>query len=64
MVTSTYNEPLITSEWAAAVFRPARAAGLLTSYVSNGNGTPEVVDYLRPLVGPLPEYARLKGVPA
>src|SRR5512143_633668 len=50
MVTSTYNEPLITSEWAAAVFRPARAAGLLTSYVSNGNGTPEVIDYLRPLV--------------
>lgn len=50
LVTSTYNEPLITSEWAAAVFRSARAAGLLTSYVSNGNGTPEVVDYLRPLV--------------
>ena len=26
--------------------------------------TPASVDYLRPLVGPLPEYARLKGVPA
>lgn len=48
MVTSTYNEPLITSEWAVAVFRAARVAGLMTGYVSNGNGTPEVLDYLRP----------------
>jgi pyruvate formate lyase activating enzyme len=50
MVTSTYNEPLITSEWGVAVFRVARRAGLMTSYVSNGNGTPEVVDYIRPHV--------------
>ncbi len=47
-VVSTYNEPLITSEWAVEVFRPARRAGLLTGYVSNGNATPEVLDYLRP----------------
>lgn len=50
VVTSTYNEPLITSEWAVAVFREARAAGLVCSYVSNGNGTPEVLEYLRPWV--------------
>jgi pyruvate formate lyase activating enzyme len=50
IVTSTYNEPLITSEWAVAVFREARAAGLVCSYVSNGNGTPEVLDYIRPWV--------------
>jgi pyruvate formate lyase activating enzyme len=50
VVTSTYNEPLITSEWAAAVFRLARDAGLLCSYVSNGNGTEEVLEYLRPRV--------------
>lgn len=50
MVTSTYNEPLITSEWAVAIFRAARAAGFMTSYVSNGNGTPEVLDYLKPWV--------------
>jgi len=50
MVTSTYNEPLITSEWAVAIFRAARAVGLMTAYVSNGNGTPEVLDYLRPHV--------------
>jgi len=28
-VVSTYNEPLITSEWAVAVFREARAASAL-----------------------------------
>jgi pyruvate formate lyase activating enzyme len=50
IVTSTYNEPLITSEWGVEVFRQAKAAGLLCSYVSNGNGTPEVLDYLRPCV--------------
>jgi pyruvate formate lyase activating enzyme len=48
--TSTYNEPLITSEWAIAVFREAKAAGFLCSYVSNGNGTPEVLEYIRPYV--------------
>jgi pyruvate formate lyase activating enzyme len=47
-VVSTYNEPLITAEWAVAVFREARRAGLLTGFVSNGNATPEVLDYLRP----------------
>jgi pyruvate formate lyase activating enzyme len=47
-VASTYNEPLITTEWAVAVFKQAKAAGLRTLYISNGNGTPEVVDYLRP----------------
>jgi pyruvate formate lyase activating enzyme len=50
IVTSTYNEPLITSEWAVEVFREAKAAGLVCSYVSNGNGTPEVLDYIQPYV--------------
>ena len=50
VVVSTYNEPLITSEWAVAVFKEARAAGLSTGYVSNGNGTPQVLEYLRPWV--------------
>ena len=50
IVVSTYNEPLITSEWAVAVFRQARKAGLLTGYVSNGNGTPQVLEYLRPWI--------------
>ena len=38
-VSSTYNEPLITSEWGVELFREARKHGLHTSYVSNGNGT-------------------------
>ena len=50
VLVSTYNEPLITSEWAVAVFKEARAAGLLTAFVSNGNGTPQVLEYLRPWV--------------
>ena len=48
IVVSTYNEPLITGEWAVAVFRKARAAGLLTAYVSNGYATRESLEYLRP----------------
>jgi pyruvate formate lyase activating enzyme len=50
VVVSTYNEPLITSEWAVEVFKQARAAGLATGFVSNGNGTPQVLEYLRPWV--------------
>lgn len=50
VVVSTYNEPLITSEWAVAIFKAARAAGLRTAFVSNGNATPRVLDYLRPWV--------------
>ncbi len=48
VVTSTYNEPLITSEWAVQVFRAAKARGLRTAFVSNGNATPQVLDYLKP----------------
>ena len=47
-VASTYNEPLITSEWAVEVFKQAKNAGMRTLYVSNGNGTPEVIEYLKP----------------
>jgi len=50
VVVSTYNEPLITAEWAVAVFKEAKAAGLMTGFVSNGNATPEVLEYLRPWV--------------
>ncbi len=50
IMVSTYNEPLITSEWAVAVFKLAKSAGLMTGFVSNGNGTPQVLTYLRPWV--------------
>jgi pyruvate formate lyase activating enzyme len=50
IIASTYNEPLITSEWAVKVFKVAKQKGLRCAYISNGNGTPEVLDYLRPCV--------------
>lgn len=48
LVVSSYNEPLITSEWAMTIFRQAKQHGFITGYVSNGNATPEVLDYIRP----------------
>jgi pyruvate formate lyase activating enzyme len=48
VIASSYNEPLITSEWAVAVFKLAAQAGIKCIYVSNGNATPEVLEYLRP----------------
>ena len=50
VVGSSYNEPLITSEWAMTVFKAARMAGLEAVYISNGNATPEVLEYLKPVV--------------
>src|SRR3954466_14095608 len=48
VVVSTYNEPLITAEWAVEIFKQARTAGLMTGFVSNGNGTGPLLDYIRP----------------
>jgi pyruvate formate lyase activating enzyme len=48
VLVSTYNEPLITAEWAVAILKEAKSAGLITGFVSNGNGTPQVLEYLRP----------------
>ena len=50
LIVSTYNEPLITGEWAVAVFQEARRAGLATAFVSNGNATPKALEYLRPWI--------------
>lgn len=49
-IISTYNEPLITAEWGVAVFQEAKRAGLTTGFVSNGNATPEVLEFIRPWV--------------
>ena len=48
MVGTSYNEPLITAEWAIEVFKKAKPAGFKTAFVSNGNATPQVLDYIRP----------------
>jgi pyruvate formate lyase activating enzyme len=50
VIASSYNEPLITSEWAVAIFKAARARGLRCAYISNGNGTAQVLDFIRPYV--------------
>jgi pyruvate formate lyase activating enzyme len=50
VIASSYNEPLITSEWAMAVFQEAKPRGLKCAYISNGNATERVLDYLRPYV--------------
>ena len=52
VIASSYNEPLITSEWAVSIFKLAQQYGIKCVYVSNGNATPEVLSYLQPyLVG-------------
>src|SRR5438128_5794412 len=48
LVGSSYNEPLITAEWALDVFKVARGHRLKTAFISNGNATSEVLDYIRP----------------
>lgn len=48
VMVSTYNEPLITSDWAVEVFKRARPQGIVCGYVSNGHATPEVLAFLRP----------------
>ena len=50
VVASSYNEPLITSEWAVAVFKEAAGRGCKCAYISNGNATPQVLDFIRPYV--------------
>ncbi|MBI5386922.1 MAG: AmmeMemoRadiSam system radical SAM enzyme [Verrucomicrobia bacterium] len=50
VVVSSYNEPLITAEWAVAVFEAAKAEGFACAFVSNGNATPEALDFLQPWI--------------
>ena len=48
LVGTSYNEPLITAEWAIEVFKKAKPEGFKTAFISNGNATPQVLDYIRP----------------
>ncbi len=50
LMVSSYNEPLITAEWAVSVFQLAKTQGLLCAFVSNGNATPEALDFLQPWI--------------
>lgn len=48
VMASSYNEPLITSEWGVEIFKKARSKGMKTVMVSNGYATAEVLRYVRP----------------
>ncbi len=48
VIVSTYNEPLITADWAVEVFKLARPHGIVCGFVSNGHATPEAIEFLRP----------------
>ena len=50
VMVSTYNEPLITADWAVEVFKLARQEGIVCGFISNGNATPEVLEFIRPYV--------------
>ena len=50
VMVSTYNEPLITADWAVEIFKLARAEGIVCGFISNGNATPEVLEFIRPYV--------------
>ncbi len=49
VVCSAYNEPMITAEWAHAVFEEAHRRGLITALISDGNTTREALAYMRPV---------------
>lgn len=47
-IASSYNEPTITIEWAAEIFKLAHENKLKTAMVSNGYMTAEALDFIRP----------------
>ena len=50
LIGSSYNEPLITSEWAIEIFKLAQQYNIRGIYVSNGNATRETLEFIRPYV--------------
>ncbi len=48
IIASSYNEPLITTEWAIDIFKQAVKVGLKCVYVSNGFATPQALEALKP----------------
>ena len=47
-LASSYNEPLISSEWAIDIFKEAKKFDLKTAFVSNGYATSEALHALSP----------------
>ncbi|MGA9399065.1 MAG: AmmeMemoRadiSam system radical SAM enzyme [Anaerolineaceae bacterium] len=48
VIASSYNEPLITTEWAVDIFKKATQTGIRCVYVSNGYATRESLEMLKP----------------
>ncbi len=48
IMASSYNEPLITTEWAVDIFKQAKQSGLKCVYISNGHATPQALEVLKP----------------
>ena len=49
VVCGAFNEPLIAAEWTREVFAEAKARGLITGVITDGNTTPETLAYMRPV---------------
>lgn len=49
VVCAAYNEPMLAAEWVRAVFGEARKQGLTTALITDGNSTPEALEYIRPV---------------
>jgi pyruvate formate lyase activating enzyme len=50
VIASSYNEPVITSEWAFEIFSLAVRHGIRCVMVSNGYATPETLKYMQPVL--------------
>jgi len=50
VIASSYNEPVITAEWAYEIFTLAKTRGIKNVMVSNGYATRECLEYLRPVM--------------
>lgn len=69
VLCSAYNEPMITAEWARAIFAEAKRHGLVTALITDGHTTPEALSYMQPvtdvfrvdLKGSRPEQYRSLG---
>ena len=49
VICGAFNEPLIAAEWAREIFTEAKARGLVTGVITDGNTTPETLAYMRPV---------------
>lgn len=50
ILASTYNEPLITADWAFDIFKLSKAEGIKNVFVSNGFASKEVLEKMDPVL--------------